>query len=100
MRPVVLCLVLLALVPGAASADAGDLKLVRSEQKTPRLTELTFTTPAVEGETHVRVLLPAGYDADSYEALPGPLPAPRRRRRLRVVDRQGRRRGDHRRTRR
>src|SRR5688572_25542417 len=70
MRPVVLCLVLLALVPGAASADVRDLKLVRSDKLTPRLTELTFTTPAVEGETHVRVLLPAGYDADSNKRYP------------------------------
>lgn len=37
----------------------------------PRLHELRFTTPAVDGETRVRVIVPAGYDAstDRYPVL-------------------------------
>ena len=44
----------------AAPASA-KLELVASRQLTPRLTEHTLRTDALESETQVRVLLPAGY---------------------------------------
>jgi S-formylglutathione hydrolase FrmB len=46
---------------GANAAGASDLQLVASQQRDPRLVELTFHTPALAADTHVRVLLPAGY---------------------------------------
>ena len=59
----------------------------------PRLDELTFTTPALVGETKVRILLPEGYDPAGDDALPRALPAARRHRQLRGLDDAGRRRG-------
>jgi S-formylglutathione hydrolase FrmB len=47
-----------ALVP--ASAHAAEL--VKTERLGPRLQELTLRTPALKADTHVRVLLPTGYD--------------------------------------
>jgi len=41
------------------------LTLVGEQQIDPRLWDLAFTTPALSGQTHVRVLLPAGYDGSS-----------------------------------
>jgi S-formylglutathione hydrolase FrmB len=48
--------------PTAAAAEAPDLEHVGTERVDPRLDELRFRTPAVDGETRVRVLLPEGYD--------------------------------------
>ncbi len=45
-----------------ADADEPGLEHLGTTVVTPRLEELTFRTPAVTGETRVRVLLPAGYD--------------------------------------
>jgi S-formylglutathione hydrolase FrmB len=50
----------LAVVP---AAHADGLRLVSSKRLDDRLTELTLRTPAVAGDTRVRVLLPAGYAA-------------------------------------
>jgi S-formylglutathione hydrolase FrmB len=55
---------LLALLAGLAlvpAAHADGLRLVSSKRLDDRLTELTLRTPAVAGDTRVRVLLPAGY---------------------------------------
>jgi hypothetical protein len=45
--------------------------MVSSQQLDSRLTDLTLSTPALRQPTHVRVLLPSGYDAaqDSYSVL-------------------------------
>jgi S-formylglutathione hydrolase FrmB len=45
----------------AAAAGPGDLTVTRTEQLSPRLVEYGFTTPALAGETNVRIVLPAGY---------------------------------------
>jgi S-formylglutathione hydrolase FrmB len=60
----------LALVPAAAQAAVAPPKLVKTERLDPRLVELTFTTPALAGETHVRVLLPDGYDSSGRTRYP------------------------------
>jgi len=55
--------VLTLLVPATAgAAPIDDLELLGREQINPRLTELTFETPAIDGPIGVRVLLPRGYD--------------------------------------
>lgn len=71
-------LLLFALATGAAPAAAAGpfpygpdkLELVDSERLSDRLVELHFRTPAVEGETGVRVLLPEGYEADPARRYP------------------------------
>ena len=60
----------LALLPAAAHAATKPPTLVKTEQLDPRLQELTFTTPALAAETHVRVLLPDGYDASGHTRYP------------------------------
>ncbi|MEA2410086.1 MAG: hypothetical protein QOC77_647 [Thermoleophilaceae bacterium] len=62
--------VLVALLPATAQAAVAPPKLVRTQQLDPRLQELTFTTPALASETHVRVLLPDGYDASGHTRYP------------------------------
>jgi S-formylglutathione hydrolase FrmB len=54
----------------AAAAGPSELRLLASQSLTPRLQELTFSTPALEGPTKVRVLLPAGYDASGAARYP------------------------------
>jgi S-formylglutathione hydrolase FrmB len=61
---------LLALACAAPAAAANPLELVGSEPLSPRLSELTFRTPAVAGETKVRILVPAGYDASGATRYP------------------------------
>jgi S-formylglutathione hydrolase FrmB len=61
---------LLIATPTAARAADDGLSLVKDQQLDPRLHELTFTTPAVEGETKVRVLLPTGYDPSGNTRYP------------------------------
>jgi S-formylglutathione hydrolase FrmB len=63
----VVAALLLAFAPAAA---ANPLKLTKTEQLDPRLSELTFTTPALAAETHVRVLLPTDYDASGHTRYP------------------------------
>jgi hypothetical protein len=57
------------MLAGAADASAssgatrqGHLKLMAERHIDRRLVELTFTTPALDDPTHVRVLLPSGYE--------------------------------------
>jgi S-formylglutathione hydrolase FrmB len=59
----------LALLPAAAEAVAPPA-LVSSQQLDPRLVELTFRTPALAADTHVRVLLPTGYDPSGRTRYP------------------------------
>jgi S-formylglutathione hydrolase FrmB len=56
---VIVALALLA-VPASAPART-PLRLISSQQLDPRLSELTFTTPALDTTTGVRVLLPDRY---------------------------------------
>ncbi|MEA2124544.1 MAG: hypothetical protein QOI80_1326 [Solirubrobacteraceae bacterium] len=66
-----LALALALLFPAVAAADgADDLTVTRSDQLSPRLREFGFTTPALSGETNVRILLPAGYDAHPNRRYP------------------------------
>jgi S-formylglutathione hydrolase FrmB len=53
----------LLLAGQAAAAPRNPLRLVSSQQLDPRLTELSFTTPALADPTGVRVLLPDGYSS-------------------------------------
>jgi S-formylglutathione hydrolase FrmB len=69
MSPLLLAL-LLAIVPATAHAAGKPPTLVKTEQLDPRLQELTFTTPALASETHVRVLLPDGYDGSGKTRYP------------------------------
>src|SRR5689334_25090962 len=50
----------------AVAADHG-ITLTSSRALSPRLTELTMSTAALAKPTHVRVLVPAGYDANRSE---------------------------------
>ena len=51
-------------------ARADGLEHLGTTRLGPRLEELRFRTPALVGETRVRVLLPASYDADSSVRYP------------------------------
>ncbi|KAA9162950.1 esterase family protein [Amycolatopsis acidicola] len=64
MRGVVSVVVVLVclLLPVPARADPDELQVVSQRQVNARLLELTATTPAIDGETGFRVLLPDGYD--------------------------------------
>jgi S-formylglutathione hydrolase FrmB len=56
----------------AASSDAATrgLQYVGTSRLSPRLQEITFRTPALTGDTGVRVLLPAGYDGSGKRRYP------------------------------
>ncbi len=69
MRRVVLA-VLAVLATAAPAQAAGELQLAGSTRISDRLSELAFRTPAVTGETHVRVLTPTGYDASGRTRYP------------------------------
>ena len=60
----------LALRAPSAAADEPGLVHVGTTHVDPRLDELTFTTPALVGETKVRILLPQGYDPESDVRYP------------------------------
>ena len=53
-----------------AHASPGDLTVTRHEQLSPRMQEYGFTTPALSGETNVRILLPSGYAAHPARRYP------------------------------
>jgi S-formylglutathione hydrolase FrmB len=59
-----------AALVASAPAHAAGLKLVGSKRLDPRLTELTFTTPALNGTTGVRVLTPKGYKPHGKKRYP------------------------------
>src|SRR3954451_533434 len=60
---VVLAATCLVLCAGQAAAASNPLRLVTSARLDPRVTELTFTPPALAEPTGVRVLLPDGYSS-------------------------------------
>ena len=73
MRPAVVLALLVALlaVPAAAQgAGAKDITVASSKQLSPRLTELTLNTKALDQPALVRVLLPAGYDPKAKKRYP------------------------------
>jgi hypothetical protein len=72
MRRAPLALLAASLLLTAAPARAADnpLQLVATTRIDTRLSELTFRTPAVAGETHVRVLLPSTYDDSGKTRYP------------------------------
>src|SRR4051812_4760772 len=49
---------------------AAGLRLVSSARLSPRLVELTMATDALAAQTHVRVLLPSGYDQSGTTPYP------------------------------
>jgi S-formylglutathione hydrolase FrmB len=59
-----------ALLAPAAHAATGGLKLVSTQQLDPRLSELTFSTPALSADTGVRVLVPSDYASDPHRRYP------------------------------
>jgi S-formylglutathione hydrolase FrmB len=56
--------------PPALARASNPLRLVGSTRLDARLEQLAFRTPAVAGVTDVRVLLPAGYDAQTRRRYP------------------------------
>src|SRR5437763_837667 len=58
----------LAIAPAAASAS--KLRLIGSKRLGARLVELTLRTPALSGDTNVRVLLPAAYRSSRTRRYP------------------------------
>jgi len=62
-------LALAATAPPAAAADHG-IRVTASRALSPRLTELTMSTAALAKPTHVRILVPAGYDANPQRRYP------------------------------
>ena len=71
-------ILLIASCPGIGTASAtrtaspstGGLQLINTQRLSDRLTELTFTTTAVAGPTHVRILTPEGYDQSAPTRYP------------------------------
>lgn len=59
-----------ALLAPAAHAATGGLTLVSTQQLDPRLSELTFSTPALSSDTGVRVLVPSDYASDPHRRYP------------------------------
>jgi S-formylglutathione hydrolase FrmB len=57
-------------LPGVAGASASDLHVDARTQLTPRLSELTMTTPALDFPARVRILLPDGYAAHPKRRYP------------------------------
>jgi S-formylglutathione hydrolase FrmB len=69
----VLALWALAAAPGASADPAqgpGALKLITTQRLDGRLSELTFSTPALSADTGVRVMLPTGYAAHPRRRYP------------------------------
>jgi S-formylglutathione hydrolase FrmB len=59
-----------ALAPASAAAADHGIELNSTQQLDSRLSELTLSTAALKQPTHVRVLLPDGYDADPARHYP------------------------------
>ena len=59
-----------SLAAGPCLAQATGLVLTGTQQLDPRMSELTFTTPALAKPTGVRILLPAGYNPRGTKRYP------------------------------
>jgi S-formylglutathione hydrolase FrmB len=70
-RPIVAVLLVAAslVTPAPASADPG-LRLVSDVSLSDRLREIVVDSPALERQTTMRVLLPAGYDPEAVHRYP------------------------------
>ena len=69
-RTCALALLAALLVAAPAAQASAGLEYKGAQQLSPRLQELTFSTPALAGDTKVRVLLPAGYDPSGRTRYP------------------------------
>jgi diacylglycerol O-acyltransferase / trehalose O-mycolyltransferase len=69
-RAIVLALLALAVTAAPAAAADHGITVTATRALSPRLTELTMTTAALAAPTHVRVLVPAGYDANPQQRYP------------------------------
>jgi S-formylglutathione hydrolase FrmB len=69
---IVVCLAFAALAAPSASArgEAAGLAVADEQKLSPRLTDYTMGTPALVGDVHVRVLIPAGFDASAARRYP------------------------------
>jgi S-formylglutathione hydrolase FrmB len=69
---IVLCLVPAAAARAAAPAvgDGQGLHVVAAAQLDPRLVDVTVSTPALAKPVHVRILVPAGYAAQTTRRYP------------------------------
>jgi S-formylglutathione hydrolase FrmB len=70
MKKTLLAGVVAALLLVPASAGANPLTLVEQHAIDSRLSELTFHTPSVTGDTKVRVLVPENYDPSGKTRYP------------------------------
>ena len=70
MRRLTLAAVAAGLLAAAPAAHAEPLKVVAVKQLDNRLREYTLHTSALAADTHVRVLLPDGYDAGGEASYP------------------------------
>ena len=59
-----------ALLAVAAPPASAELTVTDTQQLTPRLSELTMTTPSFDFPAKVRILVPAGYGADPAKRYP------------------------------
>ena len=57
-------------IGSASMARADELSVVSAQALSSRLTEYTFASTAMGGQTKARVLLPAGYDASVNRRYP------------------------------
>ena len=60
----------LLLGPTASARQDSGLKVVSDEALSDRLHEIVVDSPAMEGETSIRVLLPTGYDPAADKDYP------------------------------
>ena len=69
-RALVLALAVLAVCAAPAAAADHGIRVTTSRSLSARLTDLTMSTSALAAPTHVRVLVPAGYEADPQRRYP------------------------------
>ena len=62
--------ILRAAAPVAVQPPPPPLRLLSTTKLSPRLTELRFSTPYLDGPTRVRILTPVGYDSAGSERWP------------------------------
>ncbi|HET9102701.1 MAG TPA: alpha/beta hydrolase family protein [Solirubrobacteraceae bacterium] len=64
------CVSFAALLGAVPSAGAATAQITAEQSLGPRVIELTISTPAFTGPTHVDVDLPVGYDSDPHRRWP------------------------------
>ena len=63
-------IIALALLAATATPAAAELKVTGTQQLSPRLSELTMTTPSLDFPAKVRILVPDGYSAGAAKRYP------------------------------